>query len=58
MKAIMTFSGMFLKRIQITNLQSHLYANFIVKPAVKSSGPFNPAIDKKDIPTDEETWLA
>ena len=21
-------------------------------------GPLNPAIDKKDIPTDEETWLA
>ena len=20
-------------------------------------GPLNPAIDKKDIPTDEETWL-
>ena len=28
------------------------------KPVVKSSGPLNPAIDKKDIPTDEETWLA
>ena len=33
--------------------QSHLYANFIVKPAVKSSGSLNPAIDKKDIPTDD-----